>query len=331
MNRLTSGMVPLFALLLALGCSGDPTEPLRAGISRIEATPSQLFLQLGESKTVEVTAVDDQGNAISSTYEATEVGAGISVRRDSTFLPVFVNDSQLSVPAEAPTMRFVVTADNYGATTFKLGTGETTVTIPVQVIASTVLDAQISNLTPALGEVVTITAPAGISFTDTSTITFTGAPTQPAEVTVAADHKSITFLPPPNILNAQATIGFVVSDASPAQVFSPNTAGRITTPEVATFPGTISNLAPAVNEPVTVTLTGATFDPARRCSSARTLPGGHEHRRYHADVRAGACLGRVAHDQRCHPRRAAAVLAVAAVRRDRHDHGGEHLPRCGRH
>ena len=215
MNRLTSGMVPLFALLLALGCSGDPTEPLRAGISRIEASPSQLFLQLGESKTVEVTAVDDQGNAISSAYEATEVGPGITVRRDSTFLPVFVNDSQLSVAAEAPTMRFVVTADNYGATSFKLGTGETTATISVQVIAQNVLAVQASNVTPALNEVVTLTAPAGISFSPTTTVTFAGATAQPAEVVVAADGKSLTFLPPPNIANAPAVLTDVVSDATP--------------------------------------------------------------------------------------------------------------------
>ena len=211
---------------------------------------------------MEVTAVDDQGNAISSAYEATEVGPGITVRRDSTFLPVFVNDSQLSVAAEAPTMRFVVTADNYGATSFKLGTGETTVTIPVQVIAQNVLAVQASNVTPVLNEVVTLTAPAGVSFSPTTTVTFTGAVAQPADVVVAADGKSLTFLPPPNILNAPAVLTDVVSDATPGVTFAPSTDVRFTTPAITVFDGTVSNLTPALGEPVTVTFNGATFDPA---------------------------------------------------------------------
>src|SRR6185437_15255687 len=93
MNRLTTGMVTLLALLVAAGCSGDPTGSLRGDTARIDAAPSQLFLELGESKSVDVTAVDDQGNQISSVYEVTATDPGIAVRRDSTFLPQYGNDS----------------------------------------------------------------------------------------------------------------------------------------------------------------------------------------------------------------------------------------------
>jgi hypothetical protein len=265
-------MVPLLALLLAVGCSGDPTDPLRGGVTRLDAAPSQLFLQLGESKTVDISAVDEQGNQISSAYEVTATTGPVSVKRDSTFLPVYINDSTLSVPPEAPTFRYLVTATGYGPASFTVGTGGKDVTVPVQVVAQTVLDAQISNLTPALGEVVTITAPAGISFSATSTVTFAGASTQPAAVTVAPNGKSITFIPPPNISNAQATISDVVSAAAPTVPFSPVTADRLTTPEVKAFPGTVDDLTPAANQAITLTLTGATLDPAATFGIGATTP-----------------------------------------------------------
>jgi hypothetical protein len=146
------------------------------------------------------------------------------------------------------------------------------VNVPVQVVAQSVIQAQISNLTPALGEVVTITAPAGISFSPTSIVTFEGATSQPAEVTVAADGKSISFLPPPNIANAQATVSDVVSDATPSLLFSPVTADRITTPAITAFSGTYSSLTPAGGQPVTVTLTDGTFDPAATVLLGGTPP-----------------------------------------------------------
>ena len=261
MNRLTSGMVPLFALLLAVGCSNDPTDSLRNGTAELNAAPSQLFLQMGESKSVDVTAVDEQGNQISSAYEVTSTGSGITVRRDSSFLPVYINDTTLGVPAEAPVFRFVVTATGYGATSFTVSANGTDVTVPVQVVAQTVIDATISNLTPALGEVVTITLPAGVSLSPTSTVTFAGATAQPAQVTVAPDGKSVTFIPPPNIAGAQATLSDVVSDATPNLLFSPATSGRFTTPEVKSFISSFSTITPAAGAQVTLTSPEATFDP----------------------------------------------------------------------
>ena len=262
MNRLTTGMVPLLALLVAAGCSGDPTDSFRGTTARLDAAPSQLFLELGESKSVDVSAVDDQGNQISSVYEVTATGPGITVRRDSTFLPQYGNDSTLTVPAQAPVFRFVVTATGYGATDFTVSANGKDLKIPVQVVAQNTINAAISNLTPALGEVVTITAPAGVSFSPTTTATITGATSQPADVTVAPDNKSLTLVLPPNLIDAQITLSDVVSDASPGLVFSPSTADRVTTTPIASFSGTYSTLTPAGGQPVTVTLTDATFDPA---------------------------------------------------------------------
>ncbi len=93
MNRFRSGMVPLLALLALAGCSSEPTEDLRGDPSELVASPTQLFIELGETKSVEVGAVDAQGNSLDLAYEVTSAGAGITVRRDSSFLPIFINDS----------------------------------------------------------------------------------------------------------------------------------------------------------------------------------------------------------------------------------------------
>ncbi len=263
MNRLTSGMVPLFALLLVAGCSSDPTDDLRNGISQIGASPSQVVLQLGETQTVDVSAVDDQGNRITTAYEVTNPGTGISIRRDSTFLPIFIDDTTLSVPPEAPVFRYIVTADAYTTTSFTVSAGGVDVVVPVHVVAENVIEAEISDTTPDLNQVVTITAPAGITFSPTSTVTLAD-PTavQPADIVVAGDGSSLTFLPPPNVTSAQLVISDVVSAGAPGVLFAPSTTARITTPGLTVFDGTVSNLAPALGEPIDITLTGATIDPA---------------------------------------------------------------------
>jgi hypothetical protein len=257
-------MVPVFALLLAAACSGDSFEEIQGDLDRLVAAPTQLFLEVGESKTVDVSGVDAQGNPLTFTYEVTNEGAGIDVRRDSTFLPVYVDDSTLQVPAAAERFRFVVTGTDYMVTSFTVSAGGQDIVVPVQVVPQTTLEAGISNQTPGLGEVVTITAPPGTRFAATSVVTQpdpTGA--QPFVVSVAADGSSLDVLLPPNLIDAQLTISDVTTDAAPSVVFAPSTALTVTTTAVPSYTGTFSNLTPAVNEAVTLTLgAGQTFDPA---------------------------------------------------------------------
>ena len=92
MNRFRSGLVPLFALLAVVGCNSEPTEDLREGVN-LRATPTQLFIEVGETKEVIIGAVDNQGNPLDFNYEVTETGNGITVRRDSSFLSIFATCS----------------------------------------------------------------------------------------------------------------------------------------------------------------------------------------------------------------------------------------------
>jgi len=253
-------MVPVFALLLAAGCTSDSFDDGRGEGVNLNPSPSQLFLELGESKTVDVAAVDNQGNPLTFDYVVTAQGNGIEVRRDSTFLPIYVDDSTLQVPAQAERFRFIVTGTGYAATSFTVTAGGASTTIPVQVVPLTGINATVNNATPALGEAVTITAAAGTHFSATSTVQApAGALAVPFTVGVAPDGSTISAILPPNLIDASLTLTDVVADAAPGQTFDPATSFTVTTPFIESWTGTTSNLTPAVNEAVTVTVTGATL------------------------------------------------------------------------
>jgi hypothetical protein len=253
-------MGPVFALLLAAGCGSEPTDAFREGVN-LRAEPSQVFLEVGATRTVQVFATDDQGNPLSFPYEVTQEGAGIDVRRDSTFQPIYVNDSTLQVPESSARFQFIVEGGAYGNTSFTVSAGGEDLVIPVQVAPLSALEATLSNANPALGETVTITAPAGTHFSATSIATLPGA-TQPFTASVAPDGSSMDIVLPPNLEGSLISITDVTSDAAPTLTFNPAISTPVTTPVVPNFPGTTSNLTPGANEAVTVTLTGATFDPA---------------------------------------------------------------------
>jgi hypothetical protein len=269
-------MVASLALLLVAGCHGDPTDPLRGGITRIDAAPSQVFVELGATKTVDISAVDDQGNQISSAYEVSSTGSGITVKRDSTFLPVFINDSTLSVPPEAPIFRYVVTGTAYGPTSFTVTAGGKQVVVPVQVTPLSQLDAAFSSTTPALGDTITLTAPAGTSFTQTALLTLPGAPDSLNPRITERDPAGafIKFVAPPNV-NSAVTITEVISTSAPTLTLSPATTQILQTPLVDSVDVTFSTVTPTIGQAVTVTSQNPLikFDPTASIQFAGQLNG----------------------------------------------------------
>jgi hypothetical protein len=272
MKRLTTRTVFPLALLLVGGCATDPTDDLRNGVDHLLAEPSQLFVDPGQIKRVEVGAVDAQGNSIEETFVVTQVGPGISVTRDSSFRTVFVNDSQQAVPERAPRFRFIVTAapfdpstNNFPASSFVVTAAGKSITIPVQVAPIGTLDVTFSTTAPAIGESVTMTAPPGITFTDTATVTFVGAPLQP--VILAQDATSITFLLPPNA-GGPLKVSGVLSPSAPGVVLEPLTTIAVTSPKADTVDVVFSTVTPAIGGTVNVTISNPLlkFKPC-------TLPG----------------------------------------------------------
>jgi hypothetical protein len=248
MNRFRSGLVPLFALLAVAGCSSEPTEDLRGGIDHLEASPTQLFLEVGQTKTVQVGAVDAQGNPLDFNYEVTATGPGITVRRDSSFLPIFVDDSTLQAPATGPRFRFIVDGTGYNASSFTVSAGGKDIVIPVQVIPQAGLAATFDDDTVDLGQPVALTAPAGVTFTDTANLSIGGE----ALTILSQDATTINFIPPPSV-NSPVTIHGVVSASTPDIVYAPATQTTLVTPLIDTVDVTYSTTAPTLGQTVTLT------------------------------------------------------------------------------
>jgi hypothetical protein len=157
MKRSMCGIALLAAATALWSCNGDPTGSIRDTGQEILADPTTLFVSQGESKFVTVELVDGQGNQLTAQFTPQNVGAGVTVVRDSTFLQTTVG-----TPIQT-SERFIVTGVAPGSTSFDVVSGTTTKTIPVRVIPTS-FAVTFSNATPAANEPVTITLPAGYKF-----------------------------------------------------------------------------------------------------------------------------------------------------------------------
>jgi hypothetical protein len=257
MNRFRSGMVPLFALLVLVGCSSEPTDSLRDGPTELVATPTHLFIELGGVKNVEVGSVDDQGNPIDLNYEVTATGPGITVRRDSSFLPIFVNDSTLQAPPVGPRFRFIVEGTAYAASSFTVSAGGLELVVPVQVVPQTGFAGTFDKPVAVLGDTITLTAAPGTAFTETAELRLPGVadtiPLHPVIVARGENGTSLSFIAPPNV-NGPLIITEVTSVSAPDLVFSPATDTPLQTPLIDTVDVTYSTTTPALNQTVTMTV-----------------------------------------------------------------------------
>jgi hypothetical protein len=252
MKRWLRGSVVLATAVGMWSCSGDPTDSFRGGPSRIVATPSSLFLSEGETKAVLVQAQDDQGDPLAVTFD-TAMGPGITVVEDVTFLPTN------GAPIQGQT-RYLITATTFVGTTFTVTAGDQSLVIPVKSLPTT-FAGTFSNATPALGDTVTLTAPAGITFGAETGITFPGAAGEPVITGISADSTVLSFLPAPGTDTAAAVSGLELTFAPGVPVDTLVTTTKITTPAVTELPAAFSSTSPAVNQPVTVTAPGFLFLP----------------------------------------------------------------------
>jgi len=245
MKRLLRGSVVLAIAVGFLSCSGDPTDSFRQPAG-IVATPTTVFINVGETKPVTASLQDDQGNQISADYEITAVGPGISVVQDTTFL-------QSTVPGVniQNQVRFQVTGSAIANSSFTLTAGGKSLVVPVRVTPAAI-DIAISNATPALCDTITLTAPSGILFTDTSVVTFAGGPAGDI-VSLSPDRTVLTVVPGPNTAGA-ATITHTTVSYDESLDFTVTSNGTVTSPTLTDVAGVFSTQAPALGQPVTLTL-----------------------------------------------------------------------------
>ena len=245
MKRLLRGSVVLAVAIGFLSCSGDPTSSFREPAG-IVADPTTVFVNVGETKPVIASLQDEQGNQIASAYEINDVGAGVTVVQDPTFQNTTAG---VTIPNQ---VRFLVTGTAIANSSFTLAAGGQTLVVPVKVTPATV-DLVISNATPAWGDTITLTAPAGALFTDSSEVTFAGGP--PGDiVSVSPDQTVLTVVPGPNTAGV-VTVAHTTVAFDQALDFTIVSNGTVTSPPLTNLEGAIfSNQTPALGEVVTVTL-----------------------------------------------------------------------------
>ncbi|MEP7226675.1 MAG: hypothetical protein ABI785_04895 [Gemmatimonadales bacterium] len=267
MNRLCHGTVVLVACVTALSC-GDPTGDLRGNPERLSADPASLFIDQGATQQITVRAVDAQGNELAApvTNIAVSPAGLVDVSIDSTYLAG--TDTVAPGVIQSTRTRISVVGVARAAGTITVTAAGLTLDIPVRVLpVGTAFDATFSNQAPALGELVTLTAPAGFSFTDSSAITVTVGP---APIVTGAAGGTLTFLPGPNTAG-KATVTNVVPSYAPALSLDFTTVDTIGTPIIDSLNAAFSTRTPTSGQQVTITApAGFTFQPTAAVSVAGT-------------------------------------------------------------
>lgn len=264
MKRSMCGIV-VFAVAAGLwSCGGDPTESIRDEGEKILADPSSVFLDAGGTDSVTVELVDGQGNQLAATFQAQNVGPGITVERDTAYL-----ETSTGTPIQT-SERFVVTGVSPTSTSFELASGGHTITIPVKVIPTT-FAATISNPAPAVNEEVTITLPAGYKFAAGASIS-TDKGTGVVR-SFSADSSAIVVLVPPGSTGA-ITIDSVHVDFLPGVTLAGLPTEATVTADGTPLPGTSApGTAPTVPAPA-LGATTAFMDVGTFTGADVTLDGG---------------------------------------------------------
>lgn len=244
MKRLLRGSVVLAVAVGFLSCSGDPTDSFREPAG-IVASPTAVFIDVGQTKPVIAALQDDQGNQIAADFEISAVGSGLTVVPDPNF---FNTTAGVHIPNQ---VRFQVTGTAIANSSFTLTAGGETLVVPVRVTPAT-LPIGISSLTPAWGDTLTLTAPAGALFTDTSEVTFAGAGLGDI-VSLSPDRTQMLVVPGPNALGT-VTITHTTVAYDESLDFTIVSTETVTTPALTEVEGVFSNQTPALGDPVTLTL-----------------------------------------------------------------------------
>ncbi len=260
MNRVMRGTVVFAAALGLVSCGGDPTSALRNGIDHLTATPGALFIRPDSTKLVVITAVDKQGNSLGTGFSLGTVGAGITVVADDSFNLVYDTQGKLVPPTNWTRIRYIVSGvANTSNSSFVVSAGGKSITIPVRLVPDSVPGVATSNLTPAVGDTIAVTAPTNFRFSSMSTATdLTGdtlALDQSEGVTrlsVSADSSTMLIVVGPDA-SGPIYIDSVVAQYAPAVGgYTLTTTNAITTS--ATLPNTtIAPTTAAAGDTITVT------------------------------------------------------------------------------
>ncbi len=240
MNRTIRGMAGLLVAFGVSACASDYSLQFETPPTQIQASPTVMFITSGDApKELLLRLTNDINQSVPASFTVSNVPAGLTVAHDDNYRPDFVNSSgTLEQPAQLVQQRYFVSADvpTGGMFTFTVSSGSFSQDITVRVLPID-LGAALSATAPAIGDPVTITAPANLSFSTTpgkeSTVNIPGGGDA---VITDLSAKSITFLPIPGS-SGVASVSNVTLDYAPT--LSPmtlKTTSSIDVPAVTNIP-----------------------------------------------------------------------------------------------
>ena len=253
MNAVKRCLALIAATVVVGACSGDPTADLAGKDLTIRATPGAVWMLQNKTQILLLEAIDATGAPAPGNWTVATTGP-IVVVADTAF-------EHTSSGSVGQSRQFVLTAtaEGNGTVTFT-GTGGTK-TIPVRVSPDPIaFHATPSNLSPAIAELVTLPAPAGIRYTSGTTVNFVHTKLNttnnglaaPSIVSMTADSTSMDILPAPGAAGRIQVTG-IASTQTPTLTTSAVTVDSVTVPALTSFPATWSNATPAINAGVTLT------------------------------------------------------------------------------
>jgi len=228
MKRSMCGLIVLAAAAGLGSCGGDPTGDQIEQGQQVIADPSSVFLSTGGSEFVVVQVLDQLGNQLPVDFQPQNVGPGITVERDTTYLQTTIGTNLETA------QRFIVTGTSPTATQFDLVSGGVSTTIPVKVTPSST-DVSLSNAAPAANEALVVTLPAGYKFGTGADVTVGSDPG--ITTAVAPDSSSVTVVLPPGT-TGPVTVDSVAVDFVPGVLFSLATTDTVTVGPATALPGT---------------------------------------------------------------------------------------------
>jgi hypothetical protein len=272
MKQIMCGTAILGVFVLA-GCYSYASKDINdTTYDKVQANPLFATMNVGDSDELILRLVNDANNGTLTSYTITGVPAGIAVHPIPNYRDLFTSDT-LNPTGDKTAQAYYIVGATPGRYTFiatptSVNTGiSASITVLVQPNS---LGASLSEHSGIAGDTVTIHANTGITFTSTSKVSF---PTGNfAQIGVSPDSTSIKIIAGPG-LTGPATVTNVGQTSAPTvKVLTLVTSDSLVTPALTTAPTTVSNAAPDIGVPITVTL----GNNLRFIANSHVFVGGNE-------------------------------------------------------
>lgn len=264
MKGLIRGVACIAVALGVTACEDDPSLDFGGKPTQVQLSPEVYFVRSGASTNVRVRLVNDRNQSTPTSWVVSNVGAGLNVIFDSLFRPVQETSGDTLRPQAVQIQhQYIVEADipTGAQRQFTLTSGAFSGTVTANV--EPVVTGALSATAPALGEIVTITAPTTQSFTPSGSgitdVFFVTAGDTLHPIITELTSTSVSFIPLPGSAGPAFVTGITLNFAPTLAARRLETSNSITVPAVSSAPLVVA--AGGVHAPRTVSAAGFKFLP----------------------------------------------------------------------